>query len=737
MLEPPASRAPAPPAEGARCPRPDAGTATADGNVRVRTWLTWAAVALITLAAGALRVYRIDRVVLDPFYDAAVRSMSLSLHNFFLGAMEPGGSVAIDKPPIDLWLQVLSTKLVGFSTTGLMLPEALIGTASVPLLFAAVRRIWSTRAGFAAALALAFLPIEVITSRSDTMDAVMMALLVLALLWIARAAESDGMAWLLLAAAALGLAFDVKLTESLVALPGLVLFALLALPGPLARRVVRLLAAGAVYVLVALAWLLATLAFPASERPFAYGSDDGSAWDAALVFNGLDRLENKPTAGQSSEPYGGRGPKPSQYAGLTQKQREFAPLQRPAAGRLLDRVGPLSGERLGFLVLAALALGLPALLAELLGWRRRRAPDGVAGADDEHGPPRSQAPAGSEGPPRSEAPLRPRAPDRGARPVRARREAIRRGGLVGLMLWLLIGTVLFSQMVHLHPRYSESMAPAVAGTVGIGLAWATERGGAWPRAAVLALALAELAIYGEQLLFGATALWWVLAACALGALAALALGVKRGDRGDGGDGGVEAGGARGVARTAALVLALGSVLAIPLWGSVRAVEENASDTNRLGVLPASVLDPLSGFLRSHQGSAYYEVAYDSASKMGELVVHDGRPVLVLNTVNSQVVTPLSRLRREIARGRVRYAVISEICGPASSRENADCSQAARWIVAHGENVSAQAGLQRSTLLWLLPGAVGTGASSSSGRSGVATTARARGRARRARARRRP
>ena len=41
------------------------------------------------------------------------------------------------------------------------------------------------------------LPIEVITARSDTMDAVMMALLVLALLLIARAIETGRAGWLL------------------------------------------------------------------------------------------------------------------------------------------------------------------------------------------------------------------------------------------------------------------------------------------------------------------------------------------------------------------------------------------------------------------------------------------------------------------------------------------------------------------------------------------------------------
>ena len=77
--------------------------------------------------------------------------MGLSWHNFFFGAFEPGGSVSIDKPPVDLWLQVASVKLLGFSSTTLKLPEALAGIAAVPLLFARgqphVERAGGTRRG--------------------------------------------------------------------------------------------------------------------------------------------------------------------------------------------------------------------------------------------------------------------------------------------------------------------------------------------------------------------------------------------------------------------------------------------------------------------------------------------------------------------------------------------------------------------------------------------------------------
>src|SRR5437667_1654023 len=104
--------------------------------------------------------------------------MSLSWHTFSYAAFEPGGRIAVDKPPFDLWLQVASVKLLGFNSLALKLPEALAGTAAVPLLYDLVRRIFGRGAGLASALALAVLPVTVLTARSDTMDTVMMLLVV-------------------------------------------------------------------------------------------------------------------------------------------------------------------------------------------------------------------------------------------------------------------------------------------------------------------------------------------------------------------------------------------------------------------------------------------------------------------------------------------------------------------------------------------------------------------------------
>jgi 4-amino-4-deoxy-L-arabinose transferase-like glycosyltransferase len=606
--------------------------------------LTWAGLALVSALAAVLRLTHLGKVAPDPFYDAAVRSMTLSWHNFFFGAFEPGGSVSIDKPPVDLWLQVASVKLLGFSSTALKLPEALAGVASVPLLFAAVRRMWSTPAAFAAALALAVLPVEVLTSRSDTMDGVMMALIVLALLLIVRAIENGSSAWLLAGAAVLGIAFDVKLLESLVALPGLAVLAYLGLPGSRRQRLLALSATGAVYVVVALLWLTATLLAPAHDRPYAIGSTNGSAWNAAFVFNGTDRLSGKSPEPQSTVYESGR-----HYPQATQSERDHIPIVPPSATRLLARIGPLSGERLGLELLAALLLGIPALLCGL------RAGSGEETALED-------------------------------------RARMRRATAAGLAVWMLTGIALFSEMARLHPRYVEGFMPAVAAMLGIGVAWAASASSR-ARLLVLAGAMAVLLTYAGRLLYGRPDIWWITLAAALGAVALAGLARMRVNPSPL---------SRTLLSAGTLTMALVAVLAIPVSTDVTLIENNVSDAGYVGALPAEEQRLVSAYLRAHQGSARYEMAAESATQIGSLLVQDARPVVILTTYEARVFTSVAKLERLIAQGAVRYAFLNSYCGHEVSTVNAACAAPAKWIRANGTDVSAQAGLSRHKVLWRLP-----------------------------------
>jgi 4-amino-4-deoxy-L-arabinose transferase-like glycosyltransferase len=562
--------------------------------------LRWVALALITAGAAALRLVDLGAVRLDPFYDAAVRSMGVSWHNFFFGAYEPGGSVSIDKPPVDLWLQVASVKLLGWGSTSLKLPEALAGTASVPLLYAAVRRPFGTLAGLVAATALAVLPIEVITARSDTMDAVMMVLLVLALWAAVRASETGRTAWLLAAAAALGLAFNVKLLESMVALPGLFVLVCLGLsrgsPGSAessrqrsrTRLAAQLAAATVVYVVVALSWLSATLLFPAHERPYAIGSTDGSAWNAAFVFNGSERLTGKAVeVGQATTPVAGHGGGRGRVSNASP-----TPIAPPSPTRLLARGGQLPAKWLGWEALTALLLGFVVVVSVA----RRGA---------------------------GRNPVGPRQPGCAA---------VQRATAVGVFVWLLTGIVLFSEMARLHPRYVESFTPAVAAMFGI----------------VVALR------------------------------------------------------ARAPGRARLLAVPLTALLAIPLVASIEAVADRTSDAGNVGALDGTEQRALSTYLRAHQAGARYELAAGASTGVASLIVQDQRPVLMLTTYNGLPFTSVTQLKASIARGEVRYAFLSSSCGAHATKATAGCAPAAIWVRAHGTDVSRQAGLRTSGVLWRLP-----------------------------------
>src|SRR4051812_46697120 len=303
---------------------------------------------LVVCAVGAaMRFVNFGAVYTTPFYDAAVRSMSQSWHNFVFGALDPSAQLSIDKPPLDVWLQVASTQLLGFTSVALRLPPAIAGTLSVALLYDLVRRGYGRWAGAAAGLTLAVLPAAVLTSRSDTMDSVMAMLLVLAAWLVVRARPERRGAAILAAGAVAGLAFEVKLFEAAVALPGLALLAWLALATPWRRRLGTLALAGVAFLVVAAAWGVVASLLPGAH-PFPYGSTDGTIWNDLLVYNGIGRFGNPPTAATAPGPL-----------------------------RLFDPAGPRHfGQLIGAMLACALAFGALALLISL---RARR---GGALADD-------------------------------------------------------------------------------------------------------------------------------------------------------------------------------------------------------------------------------------------------------------------------------------------------------------------------------------------------------------------
>lgn len=224
------------------------------------------------------------------YYAAGVRSMADSWHNFFFVSFDPGGFVAIDKPPLGFWLQVLSTKIFGFTAFSIFLPQALCGVLTVLLLYILVRRHYGQVAGLVAALALAITPISVVTNRNNTIDGTLAFILLLAAWAVIQAAESGKLRWLILSAVFVGLGFNVKMAEAYLVIPALGLTYLLCAPRKLWTRIWHLALALLVILILSILWVAIVDMVPASLRPYVGSTQDNSEISLAFGYNGLNRF---------------------------------------------------------------------------------------------------------------------------------------------------------------------------------------------------------------------------------------------------------------------------------------------------------------------------------------------------------------------------------------------------------------------------------------------------------------
>jgi 4-amino-4-deoxy-L-arabinose transferase-like glycosyltransferase len=161
---------------------------------------------LIVLLGTFLRFHHLGAYsVGNAYYAATVKSMLTSWHNFFFVAFEPGGSVTVDKPPLGFWVQAASAYLLGVNGFALALPQALAGVLSIPLLYSMVKRQFGMGAGLVAALALAITPVTVATERNNTIDGLLVFVLLLATWAFWQAVQSGHLRHLLLGTLLLGL----------------------------------------------------------------------------------------------------------------------------------------------------------------------------------------------------------------------------------------------------------------------------------------------------------------------------------------------------------------------------------------------------------------------------------------------------------------------------------------------------------------------------------------------------
>ncbi|MDG4801225.1 glycosyltransferase family 39 protein [Micromonospora sp. WMMD980] len=240
----------------------------------------------------------------NAFYSAAAQAGSESWTAFFYGSSDAANSITVDKTPASLWLMALSVRLFGLSSWSVLVPQALLGVASVGVLHATVRRWHGPVAGLLAGAVLALTPVATLMFRFNNPDALLVLLLLAAAYATVRAVETASTRWIALAGMLVGFGFLTKMLQAFLVVPVFAGVYLLAAPTPLGRRIRQLLLAG-LAVLVSAGWWVAIVELvPASARPYIGGSQGNSILELTLGYNGLGRI----TGDEVGSVGGGGGP---------------------------------------------------------------------------------------------------------------------------------------------------------------------------------------------------------------------------------------------------------------------------------------------------------------------------------------------------------------------------------------------------------------------------------------------
>ncbi|MFI9358738.1 ArnT family glycosyltransferase [Streptomyces lydicus] len=288
-----AAAGPVPPAPAPPPRRPDPGPA--DPRPAGPRWARPALLALL-LVTAVLYLWSLSASgYANQFYSAAVQAGSESWKAFFFGSSDAANSITVDKPPAALWPMALSVRLFGLSSWAILVPEALMGVATVGVLYAAVRRRFGAGAGLLAGGALAVTPVAALMFRFNNPDALLCLLMVCAVAAVLRALADGRTKWLVLAGVCFGLGFLTKTLQAWLILPALAVVYACCAPVALRKRFGQLLLAGLAMVVSGGWWVAIVELWPASSRPYIGGSQHNSFLELTFGYNGLGRINGNET----------------------------------------------------------------------------------------------------------------------------------------------------------------------------------------------------------------------------------------------------------------------------------------------------------------------------------------------------------------------------------------------------------------------------------------------------------
>lgn len=258
----------------------------------------WARPALLGLLLATALLYSYNLTAngyANAFYSAAAQAGSESWKAFFYGSSDAGNSITVDKPPASLWVMALSVRVLGLSSFSILLPEVLMGVATVGVVFATVKRHFGAAAALVGGLVMALTPVAVLMFRFNNPDALLVLLMALGAWATMRSIEQGSARWFTLVGVLIGLGFLTKALQVLLVVPAFGLAYVLFADTTLRRRVIGALAGTAAMVLSAGWWVAVVELVPASMRPYIGGSQDNSFLSVTFGYNGVGRISGNET----------------------------------------------------------------------------------------------------------------------------------------------------------------------------------------------------------------------------------------------------------------------------------------------------------------------------------------------------------------------------------------------------------------------------------------------------------
>lgn len=244
---------------------------------------------VLLLYSGFTNLWGLANVERSDYYAAISKSMSLSFSNFIFGAMDPAGTVTVDKIPASFWIPALLVKIFGFSTLSVTLPNALAGIAVTFLLTFVVKKYYGMTAGLIVGSILATTPILVAVSRSNQPYPIYFLLIAIAIRYSIIALNESSTKDLIWAGIWIGIAFNSYMLLAWVLWPPLILGYLFT-NQQLHLKIRSLYTAGLVSFLVSGIWILLATLVPASKRPYLGGTNTNSALEIVFGYNGIGRF---------------------------------------------------------------------------------------------------------------------------------------------------------------------------------------------------------------------------------------------------------------------------------------------------------------------------------------------------------------------------------------------------------------------------------------------------------------